>query len=271
MFADATENFDEAKYVIMGIPYEDKEMSFRSGTSKAPDYIRQLSDNYESYDIFSNIDLSNVPIHDAGNFELNEAKALIKKSIDEKKVGIAIGGAHSITPKIIPYDSIDGVVILDAHTDFRNEYLNNKNSHACSTRRIFERIGKNVISIGVRSMSREEKEDTEKLSYRYYTSKQFSIDIANKVRYNKIYLSIDMDVFDPCYASGVSNPEPMGLGYEVFDFIKKIGDRVIAMDIVEVCPPYDDGRAGLLAAKLIRDFIAWKWKFFKKLKTSLSR
>ena len=67
-----------------------------------------------------------------------------------------------------------------------------------------------------------------------------------------------MDVFDPCYAPGVSNPEPMGLGYEVFDFIKKIANRVIALDIVEVCPPYDDGRASLLAAKIIRDFISWR-------------
>jgi len=259
MFADATENFDEAKYIIIGIPYEDKEMSFRSGTSKAPDYIRQLSDNYESYDIFSNIDLASIAIHDAGNFGLNEAKALIKKCVDKKKFAIAIGGAHSITPEIIPYSNIDGVVVLDAHADFRNEYLNHKNSHACVSRRIFEKIGKDsIISIGIRSISKEEKEDAEKLGYRYYTSKDFSLDMVNEIEYDKIYLSIDMDVFDPCYASGVSNPEPMGLGYELFDFIKKIANKVIAMDVVEVCPPYDDGRAGLLAAKLIREFISWR-------------
>ena len=83
------------------------------------------------------------------------------------------------------------------------------------------------------------------------------------INFDRIYLSIDIDVFDPCYAPGVSNPEPMGLGYEVLDFIKNLAGKVIALDVVEVCPPYDDERASLLAAKLIRDFITWKVSYKK--------
>lgn len=259
IFADATWQYKDARFVIIGIPYEDKEMSFRGGAAEAPDYIRKLSDNYESYDIFTGIVFSSIAIHDAGNFDLEEGRKFIEKAIEEEKIPITIGGAHSITPFIIPYGKIDGVVIFDAHADFREVYLNNKQSHACVSRRIFEKIGKNgVISIGVRSMSKEEEKDAKKLDFKYYTSKEFNLSILNEIKYEKIYLSIDMDVFDPCYASGVSNPEPMGLGYEVLDFIKKITDKVIAIDVVEVCPPYDDGRTGLLAAKIIRDFIAWK-------------
>jgi len=257
IFADATWQYKDARYVIVGIPYEDKEMSFRKGASKAPDYVRELSYNYESYDIFTGVDLASIPFHDAGNFDLNEAKKFIEKVVEDKKIPIAIGGAHSITPFIVPYEEIDGVVILDAHADFRNEYLGDKNSHACATRRIFERIGNKVMSIGVRSISKGEKEDAEKLGFKYYTSKEFNLKIADEIEYERIYLSIDMDVFDPCYASGVSNPEPFGLGYEVFDFIKKISKKVVAMDVVEVCPPYDDGKAGLLAAKIITSFLAW--------------
>jgi len=261
MFADATENFDDADFIIIGIPYEDEKMSFRSGTSKAPDYIREVSDNYESYDIFSGVDLKEVSIHDAGNFGIKDGKEIVEKSMKEGKIPLIIGGSHSITPFIIPYEYIDGVVILDAHADFRNSYLNNMKSHACTSRRIFEKIGKNgIVSIGIRSISMEEYEDARKLGFRYYKSTEFNIDIANEINYDKIYMSIDMDVFDPCHASGVSNPEPMGLGYEIFDFINKMASRIVAMDIVEVCPPYDDGRASLLAAKIIRDFIAWKSK-----------
>jgi len=259
IFADATWQYKDARFVIVGIPYEDKEMSFRKGTSKAPDYIRELSYNYESYDIFTGVDFTNAQMHDAGNFDLENGRKIIKEAIKNGKVPVVIGGSHSITPFIIPYDEIDGVVILDAHADFRKEYLGDENSHACTARRIFEKIGKDgITSFGIRSISKEEKEDAEKLGFKYYTSKQFNLKLIEKIKYEKIYLSIDMDVFDPCYASGVSNPEPFGLGYEIFNFIEKIASRIVAIDIVETCPPYDDGKTGLLAAKIITSFVAWK-------------
>jgi len=259
IFADATSPYNEARFVIVGIPYEDKEMSFRKGTSKAPDYIRELSYNYESYDIFTGVDFTNIQIHDAGNFGIEEGKKFVKSAIKDGKFPIILGGAHSITSDMIPYDEIDGVVVLDAHADFREEYLGDKSSHACTARRIFEKVGnEGIINIGVRSISKEEKEDAEKLGFRYYTSREFGVELADEIKYEKIYLSIDMDVFDPCYASGVSNPEPFGLGYEIFDFIERIVPKVIAMDVVETCPPYDDGKTGLLAAKIITKFVAWK-------------
>jgi len=138
--------------------------------------------------------------------------------------------------------------------------LGSKTSHACSIRRIFEKVGKNrVITIGTRSASKEEIEEARNLGLRYFTSWEYEKAI-NEIPFDKIYLSLDIDVFDPCYAPGVSNPEPVGLGYEIFDFIKDVAKKIVAMDIVEVCPPYDDGRASLLAAKIIRDFIAWRNK-----------
>ncbi len=258
IFADADQPYDEAEFVILGIPYEDKEMSFREGTSDAPDFIRYESWNYESYCIKHNIDLQDIAIHDAGNFNIEEGKKLVKKAIEDRKMPVVIGGAHSITPHIISSLPEDfGVVILDAHMDFRNEYLGSKQSHACTARRIFEAIG-GVISFGIRSASQEEIEDAKRLGFKHIFSWEFSPAMADEIPFKKIYLSIDMDVFDPCHAPGVSNPEPNGLGYEIFDFIEKIANRVMAMDVVEVCPAYDDGRASLLAAKLIRDFIACK-------------
>jgi len=261
-FADAEQSYEEARYIIFGIPYEDVEMSFRAGTKEAPSIIRYVSWDYESYCMFHDIDLQEIPIHDAGDMEPERAAEFVKKCIDDKKIQIAIGGAHSISPYLTSLLSNDvGIVILDAHMDFRTEYLGDATSHACAARRIFEKVGKErIISIGIRSASKEEIKDAKELSFKYYTVSEFNKNMADEIPFKKIYLSLDMDVFDPCYAPGVSNPEPMGLGYEVFDFIEKIADRIIAMDVVEVCPPYDDGRAALLAAKVIRDFIAWREK-----------
>lgn len=258
-FADAEQSYEESDFIIFGIPYEDVEMSFRKGTKEAPDFIRYVSWDYESYNIINGIDLQEIAIHDAGNFEIEEAKKFIKKTSDDGKIAIAMGGAHSITPFLISsLDGDYGVVVLDAHLDFRDEYLGNKISHACSIRRVFEKVGRErVIAMGIRSASKEEIEEARDLGLRYFTSWEYE-NAINEIPFDKIYLSLDIDVFDPCYAPGVSNPEPLGLGYEIFDFIKDVAKKIIAMDIVEVCPPYDDGRASLLAAKIIRDFIAWR-------------
>ncbi len=260
-FADAEQGYEESHFIIFGIPYEDEEMSFRNGTKEAPDFIRYVSWDYESYNITNGIDLQEIPIHDAGNLGIEEATRFIRRVIKDGKIPIAIGGAHSITPFLISSlkNTIDfGVVILDAHLDFRDEYMGDKKSHACTARRIYELVGKEkIISLGVRSASKEEIEDAKKLGFIYYSS------LNSDINFDKIYLSIDIDVFDPCYAPGVSNPEPMGLGYEVLDFIKNLAGKVIALDVVEVCPPYDDERASLLAAKLIRDFITWKVSYKK--------
>ena len=158
IFADADQSYPEAEFVILGISYEDEEMSFRKGASDAPDFIRYESWNYESYCIKHNVDLQNIAIHDAGNFNIEEGKKFVKKVMEDRKTPIVIGGAHSITPYIISSLPKDfGVVILDAHMDFRDEYMGNKQSHACSARRIFEAVGKEkIISFGIRSASQEE-------------------------------------------------------------------------------------------------------------------
>ena len=260
-FADAEEDYGTAKYVIFGIPYEDKEMSFRSGTSMAPDSIRHMSYNYESRHFQSGVDLSLAGMHDAGNFSLDEAKKFLEKVVKDGKIPIVMGGAHSITPPLVSSLKEDfGIVILDAHMDFRSSYLGSPHSHACTARRIFEMLGKErVLLMGVRSASSEEIKEVKNLGFVYYDTPHLKDMIKNleKIPFERIYLSIDMDVFDPCHAPGVSNPEPFGAGYEVFDFVRKVAKRIMAMDVVEVCPPHDDGRTSLLAAALIREMVAY--------------
>ena len=261
-FADASANYKEADVIVFGVPFEDDEMSFRQGASKSPDFIRYAGWNYESYDIASGTDLQDVLIHDAGNVSLDDASTAMTDIIKDKKIPVVMGGAHSITPRLVSaINSADvGVVILDAHMDFRDEYNGSKWSHACTARRIFDVVGKErVLSIGVRSASKPEMAASKKLGFKYIFYSECTIEnLVEQIPFEKIYLSIDMDVFDPCYAPGVSNPEPHGCGYELLDLIYGSSKRVIALDVVEVCPPYDDGRTALLAAKIIRDFICWK-------------
>ena len=262
-FADADALFGEAKFVIFGIPYEDKEMSFRKGASLAPSSIREASWNFESYNILSKTDLQDIKIHDHGDISIDEIPSFIKKI--ENAIPIVIGGSHAITPPIISAISKTkefGVVILDAHLDFRDEYNGSKESHACTTRRIVDMIGtKKITSLGIRSMSREEEREAEEKGLIYFTSWEVMAalgDILDSIPFEKIYLSIDMDVLDPSYAPGVGNPEPLGISdFELIEIIRKLAPRIIALDVVEVSPPYDDGRTAVLAAKIIRDYISW--------------
>lgn len=258
LFADAEAGYKESLFVIFGVPFEDREMSFRSGTADAPDFIRYAGWNYESYDMKTGIDLQDIHIHDAGNVSLEEAPELIRKIRSDGKIPIGMGGAHSITPHLVSsLDEEFGVVVLDAHMDFRDEYLGDGESHACASRRIFEMVGRdNIVSVGVRSASRDEMKDAENLGFTYYPGNRFTGGL--EIPFENIYLSVDMDVFDPSFAPGVSNPEPEGVGYEVLEFVRGMAKRIIAMDVVEVCPSYDDGRTSLLAARLIRDFICRK-------------
>ena len=256
-FADAEEDYGTARYIIFGVPFEDKEMSFRSGAARAPNAIRDVSYNYESHHFQSGVDLSIARMHDAGNFSLEGAKKFLEKVIEDGKTPIVMGGAHSITPPLVSsLDDDFGVVILDAHMDFRSSYLGSPQSHACTARRIFEMVGRErVLAAGVRSASSEEIKEAKNLGFRHYGVASIK-NLADEISFERIYLSIDMDVFDPCHAPGVSNPEPFGAGYEVFDFVGKMAKRVVAMDVVEVCPPHDDGRTALLAAALIREMVA---------------
>ena len=258
IFADAEAGYEESLFVIFGVPFEDKEMSFRSGTAEAPDFIRYAGWNYESYDMETDIDLQNIAIHDAGNVTLEKAPELIRKIRNDGKTPIGMGGAHSITPPLVAsLDEEFGVMVLDAHMDFRDEYLGDAESHACTSRRIFDRVGKErIVSVGVRSASRNEVKDAGELGFTYYHGNRLAEPL--EIPFENIYLSVDMDVFDPSLAPGVSNPEPNGAGYEILELIGSMAKRIIAMDVVEVCPSYDDGRTALLAAKLIRDFICRK-------------
>jgi agmatinase len=279
-FADAESNFDEAEYVIFGVPY-DKTSSFRIGSSEAPKEIRQASWNFETFNLKTGNDLREISIHDYGdlNVKNDSPKNMVKKVkefasmiLSKNKFPIALGGEHSITPGIIQAFPKDiAVLSLDAHIDFRQLYENEPYNHACAIRRIADHINvKNIAVLGIRSAEKEEFEEAKKHSLFYIDAfeikksgmKKALDETKNYLGNKQIYLTLDIDVLDLAYAPGTSTPEPFGLtSFDIIECIEYFSAQLAGFDVVEICPPYDKGQTALLAAKLLRSVI--EHVFFK--------
>jgi agmatinase len=148
------------------------------------------------------------------------------------------------------------VVTLDAHTDLRDAYEGERWSHAATMRRISERVDADrIVMLGVRSGTRDEWTLARGLRYCGRTG-ALPTEAWRAVAGRSIYLSIDIDGFDPSLAPGTGNPEPLGV--TVDEFVALIAalrqTRVVGCDVVEVSPPFDpSGRTAILAAWLVRE------------------
>jgi len=278
--ADALSSYEDADYVIFGAPF-DNTSSYRRGSRLAPNSIRAAYDNLESYEVNYGInlldakicDLGDLPVYEDVDYILSEIETVTATIFSDNKIPVMLGGEHSLTVGALRNLKNITMVIIDAHSDFRDSYMGNKNNHACVTRRALELLGKNkIISIGTRSTSYEEISSGEYENVRFISANEVRASGINKVikevmdkTSNRIYFSIDMDGFDPAYAPGVGTPEPYGLtSYDVRSILTSISDKIIGFDINEMTPLYDNGNTSMLAAKLIQDFIASREKTLKK-------
>jgi len=286
VFADSEAPIDEAAYVIFGVPF-DATSTHIAGSRGAPDAIRRESYNFETYLMDLEVDLVDIPMTDLGNLqvkndELEQEEVLEKvrlvagKVLDSGKFPFMMGGEHSLTEASVDafmerYENRGGtVVMVDAHLDFRDDYMDNPHSHACVIRRIFEKWGKDSVAvIGVRSGCREEVIAAKESKLRYATSKEVRMasvfDVVESwegaigIRDRPVYLSIDMDGIDPSHAPGVGTPEPWGLtSWEVLQLMEELGRNVLAMDVMEVSPEVESVVTPSLAGKLIRQMIGLK-------------
>lgn len=297
LFAEADAKLEGAEFVILGVPY-DRSSSFRTGQRFGPNAMRESSWNFETFMFEHNIDLKEVKTHDMGNIDdcgdaesmIDTVQSEVKAILRQGSVPILLGGEHSISigavsafdrpselppeakerlfgRKEIPDSERVGMIVIDAHFDMRDSYLEDRYSHACATRRMSEAVGaENIVVIGVRSISKEEHEDASRLGVSFIPSsevKRDGIDVClkratNIIKPEKVYLSIDLDGIDPAYAPGVSTPEPFGIAPDdVKRIISVFGDRIIGADVVELTPSCDhSGISSALAARLVREIIA---------------
>ncbi len=276
-FSGYQKPFNEAAYTILGVPF-DYTSTYRTGARFAPTAIREASLNIETYSFRTDLDVEKIKIHDLGNLDisanidetLKRLELVTRELLEAKKTPIIIGGEHTITlgtVKALENTEKLAIISFDAHLDLRNEYSGLKTSHTTFMRRINEKIKpQKIIEVGTRAVCQEELEYAEKTGINYITSLEIQREGLEKTKeklgrllegVENIYLSIDLDVLDPAYAPAVQNPEPEGIDpYALHELIAEICKKsIIAFDLVEVTPNYDEGITAIQAAKTIFETI----------------
>ncbi len=272
--------FEGSKVVVLPVPYE-RTVSFGRGTSRGPSSIIYASRSLELYDDELGFEPCKVGIHTLSELELDvEPKDMIrdvsrtcKSLLDADKFIVALGGEHLITYGVVAGHREKhcefSVLSVDAHCDLRNFYEGTKLNHACVMRRIVE-TGCPVTQVGIRSYSSEEAEFIkvgERINVIHAREilredSESWVERALSSLLPKVYISVDIDVFDPSIAPGTGTPEPGGLGwYEVLELIKSVfqSREVIGLDIVELAPIGGIVAPDVLAAKLAYKSIGYKF------------
>ena len=268
-----TENFDDAEFVIVGIPDESESHALRKGTEEAPFKIRQISNLRDSFERNGKISLgrpfqgSEKKVHDMGNINRSQIENIYDKISASSKIPISIGGDHSISRQIINalakrYGKIS-LVYFDAHPDFVSSTTNYYGSVVNDVLSNIEIASS--VQIGIRTPEQEELDNIKKFNLEVITP--FDIQkhgiklVTNSVLHrlgDKVYVSFDMDCIDPAYAPGVSVPVPMGLNStDAVYLLKEIAKKgIVGMDIMEVCPSFDvKDRTSHLASRIISEVL----------------
>ncbi|MDR7420537.1 MAG: agmatinase [Armatimonadota bacterium] len=253
--------------VVLGAPY-DRTATHRRGARLAPSAIRWASDGIETYSPVQHGDLDDLALADAGDLDLSTLApaAMVERVRDAVAATTGLpcllGGEHTVTVGAVSAlaDRHPGLslVALDAHLDLRDDYGGERWSHAGTLRRIGDRLGLDrIVVLGARSGTRDEWGVASSLRYCGRTG-ALPTEVWRTLRDRPLYLSVDVDGFDPSLAPGTGNPEPLGL--TVDDFITVLSvmreGRVVGCDVVEVCPPFDpSGQTAMLAAWLVREML----------------
>ena len=262
---------------IFGVPF-DSTHSYKPGCRFGPDAIRDAFNNIEIFQPEFGVDLEAEAISDLGNTKhtvvavemLQMVKDVTSELKKQDKQIIILGGEHLITLgsfTCFPKDT--GYVVFDAHYDLRDQYADIKLSHAAYLRRIVEERGsENIVHVGARAFVKEELAFLKEHNIKTVSDKDIRDGNGTKLlkditsTFDKIYLSIDLDVLDPAFAPGVGNPEAVGItSRELYDLITVLQNKKIpAADIVELNPTYDNGSTASIAAKMISTIIAMNIK-----------
>lgn len=274
--------YENSKVVLVTVPY-DGTSTWGKGADKGPKLFLDASENMELYDIETDTEPYLQGIYMAGEVSeksspekmveavYQKTKELVK---DREKLFTLIGGEHSVSIGSIravgeEYHNLT-VLQLDAHTDLRPEYHGSKNNHACA---VFEANQKHkLVQVGIRSMDAEEKQylPHKRVFFAHEIAKNdnWIKDVLDKVSGN-VYITIDLDAFDPSIAPSTGTPEPGGLQwYPTLKLLKKVFKKcnVVAFDIVELMDSPQAKPTAFLAAKLYYKMLAYYHKYNKNNK-----
>lgn len=270
-FIACESSYEEAQTVLFGAPY-DSTTSYRPGTRFASRAIRSESFGLETYSPYQDKDLEEIQVFDSGDLELSfgrvdlalaDIKARTQTILADNKRPFMIGGEHLVTLPAVEatfeqYPDLQ-VIQFDAHTDLREAYLDAKLSHATVIRRIHDFLGDGKIhQFGIRSGERAEfqfaKEHTNLHKYNLDGLKE----TVAALKDTPVYLTIDLDVFDPGVFPGTGTPEAGGIFFmEFVESLKLISQlNIVALDVNELSPALDQsGASTALACKVVRELL----------------
>ena len=261
---------ENSKYVLIPVAY-DGTSTFVKGADKGPQAIIDASDSIELYDVPLEYEAYKIGIHtDKPNFKFASPQQMVQEVYDRvnhflninKKVAL-LGGEHSVSVGAIKamserFENLS-VLQIDAHADLRDEYHDSPYNHACVMRRAQEYA--RVVQVGIRNVCIEEKPNIipENIFYAHniYNNNVWMQSAIDRLTDN-VYLTIDLDGFDPSVVPSTGTPLPGGLGwYQVIDFLELLikTKKVVGFDVVELCPNPAEKSSDVLTAVLVYKII----------------
>ena len=278
---------ESSRFALLPIPYEGT-VSYGKGTAAAPEAIIRASTQVELYDEELGGEYYQQGIFSTQAVDCREAKGeevqhriqnAAEKLLTAGKFALGLGGEHSVTAALVKAAAQHwpglSVLQLDAHADLRDTYQSGKYSHACVMRRIRE-LSLPTVAVGIRSYCAEEKPLLADSSHPVITARQIAesrLDQTARQQWmdsvisglsDSVYVTVDIDAFDPSQAPGTGTPEPGGLDfYEVTDLLRQVSRsrKIVSADIVEVIPRPYEKVTEFLAARLAYKIIAYSQQF----------
>lgn len=265
----------DAEIVVVPVPF-DGTSTWKKGADRGPQAIIDASGNVELYDIETDSQVylrgifTDVPV-EAGPSPDEMVAAVeqrVGRHLQHDKFTVAIGGEHSVSIGAVRayagrFPGLS-VLQLDAHSDLRAQYEGSANNHACVMARIKEMCP--IVQVGIRSMDVSEKPAVD--PDRVFFAKDIHgrtdwIDRVVARLTEPVYVTIDLDVFDPSIMPSTGTPEPGGLlWYDVLTLLQAVcRDRtLVGFDVVELCPIEGNWASDFLAAKLIYQLLSYKFR-----------
>jgi agmatinase len=263
IFIGCESTYEEAEFVLFGAPF-DGTVSYRPGARFAPSVMRRESFGIEEYSPYQDREIGEIDVFDAGDLELpvgdtaavvDEIERFCGEIYNDNKKPVMLGGEHLVTLGALraaakTFQNL-AIVHFDAHTDFRDDYLGVKLSHAAVMKRAAEIIGaENIYQFGIRSGTREEfSSGTNLTRYTVSGTEKLPSLLGNR----PVYVTLDFDVLDPSVFPGTGTPEHGGVTFgELRTALMSLSNlNIIGFDAVELCPMVDTSGISTAAANVL--------------------
>ena len=270
-FIGCDNSYEESKIVLFGAPF-DSTTSFRPGTRFASKAMRSESFGIETYSPYQDGDLEDFAVFDSGDLELpfgNTQRVLDQieehtaEILKDGKIPCMIGGEHLVTlgamrAVVKQYPDVH-IIHFDAHADLREDYLEERFSHATVLHRVWDLVGDGkIFQFGIRSGDRSEfvwaKDHVFTNKFNFHGLKE----IVDQLKEKPVYFTLDLDVLDPSVFPGTGTPEAGGVSFqELLEAMIQVSHvNIVGFDVNELSPVYDQsGSSTAMACKVLRELL----------------